>query len=105
MYGKLEHRVQLVARIEPRLDNLESLAGVRRIGVVRIPLGGPYRPKATLYRMPDGRSNWCLRLWHVDHAESRCVDTSVLLAFARRERLPELEREIEELVAKVPLGE
>lgn len=66
----------------------------RRIGSVRLPLAGPYRPLATLYELPDGRRLWCVRLWDVDRPVSRCLSTGYLLAFARLNRLEELAREI-----------
>src|SRR5690348_3555043 len=99
MFGELESRIQPVALIESAFRALGEVPGVRRIGFVRIPLAGPYRPKATLYRLPDGSLIWCLRLWNVDHAEPRCASTSAMRSFARRARLPELARQIEELVA------
>ena len=81
----------------PRSSRTDS---VRRVGRLRVPLALPYRPWATLYRMPDGRTWWILRLWELDGPVRRCVPTSTLLAYARRNRLRGLEREIEELLAR-----
>jgi hypothetical protein len=73
---------------------------VRRIGEVRLPLAGPYRPRARLYRGPDGRLLWRVRLWEYDRPVLHVVGTPVLRAFARCNRLPDLEAAIEELVAR-----
>jgi hypothetical protein len=72
---------------------------VRRVGRLRLPLAGPYRPWATLYRLPSGYLVWCLGLWHVDHVERRCVSTDTLRWFARLNRFHALLREIDGLVA------
>jgi hypothetical protein len=79
-------------------------AGARRrrlhaLGRVRLPLAGPYRPWARLYRLPDGRAVWLVRLWEVDRPRTHLVPTSVLLAFARLNRLPALADEIRRLAA------
>jgi hypothetical protein len=66
----------------------------RRIGSVRIPIAGPYQPRATLYRFPDGRLLWTVRLWEVDRAVCRVVATPALLRFARLNHLPKLEAEL-----------
>ena len=75
-------------------DELAPSARPRRLGAVRLPIAGPYRPLATLYELPDGRRLWCVRLWDVDRPVRRCLSTSYLLAFARLNRLDALEREI-----------
>lgn len=64
--------------------------GAVYIGRLRIPLAGPYRPWARLYRLPDRRLVWVIRLWDRDHANRHVTTTSTLLAFARRSRLPAL---------------
>lgn len=71
-----------------------SRARPRRLGAVRLPLGGPYRPLATLYELPDGRRLWLVRLWEIDRPVRRCLSTRYLLAFARLNGLDELAREI-----------
>jgi len=71
---------------------------VRRVGTVRLPIAGPYRPVARLYGFPDGRLLWHVRLWEYDHAVPHVFATSVVLAFARANGLRSLEREIEHLV-------
>ena len=66
-----------------------------RLGRVRLPLAGPYRPWATAYRMPDGRTLWCVRLRQSDRAITHCVPTSTLHAFCRMNRLDALAVEID----------
>jgi hypothetical protein len=70
---------------------------VRALGRVRLPLAGPYRPWATLYRMPDGRRLWCVRLWELDGPVTRCFSTGYLVAFARLNGLDALREEIERI--------
>jgi hypothetical protein len=74
---------------------------VRRIGRVRIPIALHYRPWATLYVLPDGRREWVLRLWQVDHPVPHLWSTGALVAYARRNRLDSVVRAIEEIVARV----
>ena len=69
------------------------------MGSVRLPLGGPYRPRARLYRRCDGTLEWVVRLWEVDRAVARTVPTEHLLAFARLNGLRALEREIDRELA------
>lgn len=71
-----------------------GLAPIRRIGRLRIPLAGPFRPWATLYELPEGKEIWCLGLWELDRPVRRCVSTSTLLAYARRSGLRRLERDV-----------
>ena len=56
---------------------------VRKIGELRLPLAGPYRPWARLYLFPDGRLLWRVRLWEVDRAVAHLVRTDALRTFAR----------------------
>jgi hypothetical protein len=70
----------------------------RFLGEVRLPLAGPYRPRARLYRMPDGRLWWRLRLWEYDRAVSHVVSSDVLRTFARINGLRALQAELEALV-------
>jgi hypothetical protein len=70
---------------------------VVRIGRVRVPLAGAHRPWASLYRLPDGRELWCVRLWEDGQPVRRTVSTATLLSYARRSRLRQLETEILEL--------
>jgi len=83
---------------------LRAARRVRRIGEVRLPLAGPYRPRARLYRYPDGRLVWLVRLWEVDRAVPRLVSTEVLREFARRNRLPGVRAEIDALVERAVVG-
>ena len=69
------------------------------VGRIRLPLAGPYRPWARLFRLPDGRLVWTVRLWHVDRADRRVVDTATLRRFAAVNGLPALARSIDALVA------
>jgi hypothetical protein len=78
--------------------------GTRWVGRLRLPIAGPYRPWARLYRLPDGRLTWTVRLWEVDRATVRRVDTEVLRAFARANRLTELLDAIEALVRRAEAG-
>jgi hypothetical protein len=73
---------------------------VRRVGRVRLPLALNYRPWATLYRLPDGRLLWCVRLWFRDHAEPRCVGTDTLRRFAAVNDLADVRAEVDALVER-----
>ena len=70
-----------------------------RLGRLRIPIAGPYRPWATAFRLPDGRVVWCLRLWSLDRPVTRCLPTSTLRTFCRLNRLPTVEAEIARIAA------
>jgi hypothetical protein len=61
---------------------------VEYVGRVRLPIAGPYRPWARLYRLPDRRLVWIVRLWDQHRAVRRVTSTPALLEFARRNRLP-----------------
>jgi hypothetical protein len=67
---------------------------------VCLPLAGPYRPHARLYRLSDGRLLWHVRLWEVDRAVPHVVSTDALRTFARLNRLPGLEAAIDALVRR-----
>ena len=73
---------------------------VRSVGFVRLPIAGPYRPRARLYVYPDGRLVWLLRLWEVDRAVPHLVSTEALRAFARCNDLPEVRAEVDALVER-----
>jgi hypothetical protein len=70
------------------------------LGEVRLPLGGPYRPRAHLRRLPDGSLRWSVRLWEVDRPVERLVPTDVLCTFARVNGLECLVAEIEAVVRR-----
>lgn len=72
---------------------------VRRVGRLRLPLAGPYRPWATLYRHPEGRTYWVVRLWDVDRPVRRVYTTATLRAWAERQGLATLVAEVDALVA------
>lgn len=73
---------------------------VRTVGELRVPLAGPYAPRAQLLQFPDGRLLWRLRLWEGDRPVPHVVGTETLREFARVNRLPDLRRRIDELVAR-----
>jgi len=80
----------------PRRTNLR----VRAIGELRLPLAGPYRPRARLYLLPDGRLEWVVRLWDVDRPVAGTYSTATLRRFARANQLVALEGEIDALVRR-----
>jgi hypothetical protein len=61
---------------------------VEYVGRVRVPIAGPYRPWARLYRLPDQRLVWVVRLWEQYRAVRRLTSTAALLDYAQRSRLP-----------------
>jgi len=67
---------------------------------VRLPLAGPYRPWARLYAEPDGSLVWRVRLWDVDRAVERHVDSETVRAFARENGLRRLANEVEALLER-----
>jgi hypothetical protein len=73
---------------------------VRRIGELRIPIAGPYRPRARLYLFPDGRTTWVVRLWEYDRPVVHTMGSEVLREYARRNGLAELRAEIDRLTAR-----
>jgi len=78
---------------------------VRKVGELRLPIAGPYRPRARLYRYPDGRLLWLVRLWEYDQAVPHLVSTAVLREFARRSGLFRLHAEIDALAERAKTGE
>lgn len=72
---------------------------VRAIGAIRLPIAGPYRPRARLYLYPDGRLLWYVRLWERDRAVPHLVPVETVRTFARVNGLDRLLRETDELVA------
>jgi hypothetical protein len=78
---------------EPISPASPSLDGY--VGAVRLPLGGPYCPKARLFVAPDGRTRWIVHLWVVDHVVRRELTTEEVRAFARRNGLRVLEAQID----------
>ena len=73
---------------------------LRALGRVRIPIAGAHAPWATLYRFPDGRLLWSVRLWEMDRAVPHLVTTDVLRTFARRHRLVDLEGALDTIVRR-----
>jgi hypothetical protein len=77
-----------------------SLSRVRKVGELRLPIAGPYRPRARLYRYPDGRLLWLVRLWEHDRVVPHLVSSAVLREFARVNGLYRLRDEIDDLVER-----
>jgi hypothetical protein len=75
-------------------------ARVRRIGEVRLPIAGPYRPRARLYLFPDGRTVWIVRLWEYDRAVAHALGTPALRGYAHRNGLAALAAEVDRLAAR-----
>ena len=73
---------------------------VRLLGRVRVPLAGAYRPWARLYRFPDGRLYWTVRLWESTRAVTHVVPSERLLRYARASGLRTLEAEITTLLQR-----
>jgi hypothetical protein len=74
------------------------------IGRLRVPLGLHHQPWATLYRFPDGRLEWCLRLWQVDRPVRTIVSTRTLRRYVRENGLRELGAAIDALVDQAVRG-
>jgi hypothetical protein len=89
-------------RSSERADTLPASPEVRRVGRLRLPLAGPYRPWATLYRYPDGRTYWVVRLWEVDRPVRRVYTTATVRAWASGQGLCALLAAIDALVADLP---
>lgn len=73
---------------------------VRKVGELRLPIAGPYHPRARLYRYPDGRLVWLVRLWEYDRAVPHLVATATLRQFACVNGLPRLRAEVDALVER-----
>jgi hypothetical protein len=67
----------------PIPEHVETDSRVEYVGRLRVPVAGPYRPWARLYRLPDLRLVWVLRLWDRDRAVRRVTSTLALLEFAQ----------------------
>lgn len=78
-------------------EPLDAPALAAYVGRVRLPIAGPYRPWARLYRLPDHRHVWVVRLWDQDRPVRRITSTAVLLEFARRNQLPGIGRRVRAL--------
>lgn len=74
--------------------------GVRRVGRIRLPLTLHHAPWATLYRLPDGRLLWVVRLWSVDRPVRRAVSTDTLRTYCRVQRLAAVREAVEALVRR-----
>jgi hypothetical protein len=83
--------------VGPIPEDFDADPRIEYVGRVRLPIAGPYRPWARLYRLPDGRSVWIVRLWEQHLAVRRVASTSTLLAFARLNQLPVLAARIRAL--------
>jgi hypothetical protein len=96
-HGSTETPAHVIAELA---EPTRAVPPVRRVGRLRLPIAGPYRPWATLYVLPDGRRYWLVRLWEVDRVRVRCVPTRVLRSYARINQLPALDAEISALEAR-----
>jgi hypothetical protein len=76
-----------------------TYSGPRAVREIRLPLGGPYRPRARLVRLPSGELRWLVRLWQIDRPVAQLLPTHVVRAFAERSGLPELLRAIDAALA------
>ena len=85
-------------------DPFPASPDVRRVGRLRLPVAGPYRPWATLYRYPDGRTYWVVRLWHIDRPVRRVYTTATLRTWATVQRLPSVLAAIDALLAEPTAG-
>ena len=71
---------------------------VRWVGVILLPLAGPYRPWAHLYADTDGALWWTVRLWDTDHTSPHVVTTEQLRRYARASGLASVRRTIDRIV-------
>ncbi|MCI4347188.1 MAG: hypothetical protein L3J97_01035 [Thermoplasmata archaeon] len=81
----------------PRPEVLDNGVRTEYVGRLRLPIAGAYRPWARLYRLPDRRLVWVVRLWEQDRAVRRVTSTPTLLEFARLNRLPEVAARVRSL--------
>jgi hypothetical protein len=63
---------------------------VRRVARVRVPIALGCCPWANAYRLPNGTTVWCLRLWQNGRLERVVVSTPTLRAYAVRSGLRSL---------------
>jgi hypothetical protein len=100
-----ERIVETSAEPVPSLPLPErAVPRVRKVGELRLPIAVPYLPRARLYRYPDGRLLWLVRLWEVDRAVPHLVSTEVLREFARENGLARLRAEVDALVERATAG-
>lgn len=74
------------------------------VGRMRLPLTLNHRPWITLYRFPDGRLLWTVRLWDGDRPVHRCIGAATLLRFARVNQLWDFENQVEALLLRAVEG-
>jgi|HubBroStandDraft_3_1064219.scaffolds.fasta_scaffold55914_2 hypothetical protein len=72
---------------------------VRPLARLRVPLTLTVRPWATLYRLPDGRTLWCIRLPAHGVVVTRCVASHQLRTYARINGLAQMEHELDDALA------
>jgi hypothetical protein len=89
-----------IAHTPPEPVRRRPLPRVRRIGELRLPVAGPYRPRARLYLFPDGRLLWLVRLWEHDRPVPHLVPHDTLRAFAQINRLRTTLEEIDALALR-----
>ena len=101
-------RIVVLTPVEPVPERSPPVAPperVRKVGELRLPIAGPYCPRARLYRYPDGRLLWLVRLWEYDRPVPHLVSTATLREFARVNRLPRVRAEVDALVDQATSGE
>ncbi|MGA7923942.1 MAG: hypothetical protein WCA77_08210 [Thermoplasmata archaeon] len=75
------------------------------MGRARLPLTLHHQPWVTLYRFPDGRLLWTIRLWDGDRPVVRCLGSATLLRFARGSQLWDFASEVETLLRNATNGQ
>ena len=89
-----------IGQTPPQPIRRRTRSRVRKIGELRLPIAGPYRPRARLYLFPDGRLLWHVRLWEYDRAVAHLLRTETLRAFARANDLPATLTEVDALTRR-----
>ena len=79
--------------------------GPRALAEVRLPIAGPYRPRARLVRLPSGELAWLVRLWRVVRAVAELVAPEVLRAYLGSGGLRDLLREVDAAVDRARRAE
>lgn len=72
--------------------------GPRGLAEVRLPIAGPYRPRARLLRLPNGELRWRVRLWEVDRPVTRLLPPELVRAYAERAGLRDLVAQLDAAV-------
>lgn len=78
-------------------EHLDDAGPVRRVGSLRLPVAGAYRPRATLWLFADGRRSWTVRLWEYDRPVRRLLPTPAVRRWAAASGLTTVLAEIDRL--------